>query len=261
MNLELKILIGTLLQLHQTGTDSVLVTVAAFRGSIPTSLGSKAVITPSGLLTGTVGGGKIEARTISHAQSLLKDPVSPPCDLVTWNLQKDIHMTCGGEMTLLFELIRATPPWHIAIFGSGHIVQSLAPILSTLPCKIDIIDNRPDWLARIPTAENITTHLIANHTDALHLITGNSQVLSITQGHSTDRPILSEILKTFPEIAFLGVIGSPSKRATLARELRESGVADDLVRKIHCPLGLPIGNNTPSQIAISIAAQLLQQKP
>lgn len=223
--------------------------------------GQKLIATKDGLHTGTIGGGKIEARALSHAAALLSEENPPTTELVTWNLQRDIGMTCGGEMTLLFELHRAAPAWHIAIFGAGHIVQALVPVLATLPCKIDLIDTRPEWLSKIPPHENLTVHPVTSHTDAVGLITSRSQVISITQGHSTDLPILAEILRNHPDIPFLGVIGSASKRATLTRELRNAGVAADLIGKIHCPLGLAIGDNTPPQIAISIAAQLLQEKP
>lgn len=250
----------TLLQLHQQGIDHILVTVAAARGSTPAPAGQKLIATTTGLHSGTVGGGKIEARALTHAAKLLSERQTLT-DLQTWNLQRDIGMTCGGEMTLLFEVSFPTPTWHIAIFGSGHIVQALAPILSTLPCRIDIIDTRPAWLNKIPTFPNITTHHVAEHTKALHLITPETQTISITQGHSYDLPILSGILKQHPQISFLGVIGSASKRATLTRELRETGTPSELIEKIHCPLGLPIGDNTPAEISISIAAQLLQQKP
>ncbi|MGJ8642455.1 MAG: xanthine dehydrogenase accessory protein XdhC [Luteolibacter sp.] len=249
-----------LLTLQQQGTDHVLITVAASRGSTPAPAGQKLITTSAGLHSGTVGGGKIEARALSHAATLLSKK-STLTDLQTWNLQRDIGMTCGGEMTLLFEVYRPTPTWHIAIFGSGHIVQALAPVLSSLPCRIDIIDTRAEWLSKLPTFSNITTHLVTTHTEALHLITPETQALSITQGHSTDLPILASILEQHPQISFLGTIGSASKRATLTRELRETGTPPELIEKIHCPLGLPIGDNTPAEISISIAAQLLQQKP
>ena len=254
-------MLENLLHLHSQGTDTVLVTVAASRGSIPSVPGQKLIATLSGLHSGTIGGGRIEAHALSHAAALLSGSHSPSTDLRTWNLQRDIGMTCGGEMTLLFELHRAAPPWHIVIFGSGHVVQALVPVLTTLPCKIDLIDTRPDWLARIPGHQNLTCHSVASHTDLIHLVSPGTQVVSITQGHTTDLPILAEILQTHPDITFLGVIGSPSKRATLTRDLREAGIAPALIEKIHCPLGLPLGDNTPPQIAISIAAQLLAEKP
>ncbi|MBC7980828.1 MAG: XdhC family protein [Armatimonadetes bacterium] len=251
-------MLQTLLTLYDQGIDTILVTVAATRGSTPTTSGQKLIATLSGLHSGTIGGGKIEAHALAHAKSILLDTASPPCDLQTWNLKQDIGMTCGGEMTLLFELKRSTPPWHILIFGAGHIVQALVPILLTLPCQLTVIDTRPDWLRKLPSQENFTTLLVLNYLEAIPLVTRETQVLAITQGHSTDLPILIEIFKTRPNLNFLGVIGSPSKRATLARELREAGIPAPFIEMIHCPLGLPIGNNTPPEIAISIAAQLLQ---
>jgi xanthine dehydrogenase accessory factor len=72
--------------------------------------------------------------------------------------------------------------------------------------------------------------------------------------------VLREVLGRFPEIPFFGVIGSASKRAALLRDLRAAGIAEDLLEKITCPLGLPIGGNDPHEIAISIAAQLLERR-
>ncbi|MBG7606930.1 MAG: XdhC family protein [Verrucomicrobia bacterium] len=88
---------------------------------------------------------------------------------------------------------------------------------------------------KIPSQENLTIHTASTHTDAIGLITPRSQVISITQGHSTDLLILAEILRTTPDISFIGVIGSASKRATLTRELRETCIPQDLIEKIHCP--------------------------
>jgi xanthine dehydrogenase accessory factor len=59
---------------------------------------------------------------------------------------------------------------------------------------------------------------------------------------------------------FVGAIGSKSKRAALERDLREAGIADEKIATLHCPLGLPLGTNHPQEIAISIAAQLIQAR-
>ncbi len=256
-------MLQSLLELHQQGIDAVLVTVAAGRGSIPSSPGQKLIVTRSGLHSGSVGGGKIEARAIQHAGALLLNSQSTACDLQTWNLQRDIGMTCGGEMTLLFELNRATPAWHIVIFGAGHIVQALVPILLTLPCQLTVIDTRPDWIGKLGhiVHPNLSLHLLPAHTEGLDLVTPATYVLSVTQGHSSDLPILAALLESYPALPFLGVIGSASKRTTLTRELREVGIPPHLIETIRCPLGLPIGGNNPPEIAISIAAQLLQQRP
>jgi len=243
----------------ETGTDVIVVTVAAARGSVPGEAGAKMLVTREGLQSGTVGGGRIEARALAEATELL-DSSEESTRLVCWNLQRDIGMTCGGEMTLLFERVAAKPPWHLVIFGAGHIVQALVPVLLPLSCRMEVIDTRADWLSRLPVAKNLTTHHVAAFEEGVGLVTGQSFVLSITKGHGTDVPVLREVLTRHPGIPFVGAIGSASKRAALLRDLRAEGLGDDLLGKITCPLGLPIGGNDPHEIAISIAAQLLERR-
>lgn len=243
----------------ESGADLVVVTVAAARGSVPGETGAKMLVTRDGVPHGTVGGGRIEARALAEAVELLESNAEAT-RLVTWNLQKDIGMTCGGEMTLLFERLAAKPPWHLVLFGAGHVMQALVPVLLPLACRIEVIDTRAAWLERLPRAANLAVHRVAAFEDGVAQVTGKSFVLSITQGHATDVPVLREVLGRFPEIPFLGVIGSASKRAALLRDLRAAGVAEDLLEKIICPLGLPIGGNDPHEIAISIAAQLLKRR-
>jgi xanthine dehydrogenase accessory factor len=247
-----------ILRCQETGTDLILVTVAAARGSVPADAGAKMLVTREGRLSGTVGGGRIEARALEEAAQLLDFPETTR--LHRWNLQQDIGMTCGGEMTLLFERIPAKPPWHIAIFGAGHVVQALVPVLIPLSCRIDVIDTRADWLQLIPTARNLVTHQLEAFEHGTDLLTERSFVLSITKGHGSDVPVLKQVLTRSPAIPFLGVIGSASKRAAILRDLRNEGIADELLEKITCPLGLPIGDNDPHEIAISIAAQLLEKR-
>lgn len=241
------------------GGDFVVVTVAATRGSVPGKTGAKLLAGRDGWIEGTVGGGRIEARALEVAGELL-DSSEETTRLVCWNLQRDIGMTCGGEMTLLFERVAAKPPWHLVIFGAGHVVQALVPVLLPLSCRIDVIDTRADWLSRLPAAGNLATHAVAAFEDGADLVTGRSFVLSITKGHASDVPVLREVLSRHPAVPFVGVIGSASKRAALLRDLREVGVAEEWLEKITCPLGLPVGGNDPHEIAISIAAQLLEKR-
>ncbi len=241
--------------LRREGIDVVLITITAIRGSVPGQVGSKAVVSEKGRMTGNLGGGKVEAKAIETAVSLLNGEASHLN--VTWNLQRDVGMTCGGEMSFFFEKITARAPWHIAIFGAGHVCQALVPVLASLSCQIDVFDTRSDWLSRFPPSRNLNCHLVESITDGVSWITDRTFVLSITQGHSFDFPVLGAVLKRFQSLPFLGVIGSAAKRAILLRDLRESGCDPVLLEQIVCPIGLPIGGNDPAEIAISIAAQLL----
>ncbi len=217
---------------RRQGEPIVVATVAAGRGSVPGETGAKAVVSGAGLIAGTLGGGKIEARALAEAATVLAG--GPACVMRTWNLQRDIGMTCGGEM--------------------------LVRLLATLRCRIDVVDERPEWLARLPEAENIARHRVAAFEDGVSLVGGGSFVLTISKGHATDRPVLRDVLRRHPEIPYLGVIGSAAKRAVLRRELAEDAIREDLLDKIICPLGLAVGGNDPAEIAVSIAAQLLQRR-
>ncbi len=253
--------IWNLLQrLEEEGKDCVVVTVTGSRGSVPAEPGNKAVFTSSGLHEGTVGGGKVEVRAGELASDLLRNPASSACETRCWNLRHDIGMTCGGEITLLFEVHRASPPWRIVIFGAGHVSQALVPVLSRLACHLTVIDTRADWLQKLPREDRLKCLLVEKFEDGVAAVPPDAAVASITHGHSSDFPVLRDLLSREQPPPFLGVIGSLSKRATLLRELREAGIPEETSARLVCPLGLPIGGNSPQEIAISIAAQLLQAR-
>ncbi|MFZ4775474.1 MAG: xanthine dehydrogenase accessory protein XdhC [Terrimicrobiaceae bacterium] len=243
----------TMHQLEETGTPFVCVTLAEAKGSVPQEVGARMLVTENGRICGTVGGGRVEEAAIKKARELLASKPETSCELLEWNLQKDIGMTCGGVVKFFFEIIHSSA-WQIAIFGAGHVSRSLVRVLSSLSCRINVFDTRPEMLSLLPEASNIHRHLVEPLEDAVEAIPEGAFVAVMTQGHRTDRPILERILKTrrFP---YLGVIGSASKAAVLRRELRESGVAEPDFR---CPIGLPLGKDTPEEIAISIAAEMLQ---
>lgn len=244
--------------LRKLGEDFIVITVASQRGSVPSETGAKAVVTAAGLAAGTLGGGKVEARAIDEALAMLAGGTTS--ELATWNLQRDIGMTCGGEMTLLFERVSARHRWHLVIFGAGHVSQALVRLMATLRCHIDVVDERRDWLDRLPAPGNVARHAVCSFEEGTALVRPESFVLSITKGHSTDRPVLRDLLRMETPPAFLGVIGSAAKRATLLRELAGDGIPADRLAAITCPIGLPIGGNDPAEIAVSIAAQLLERR-
>jgi len=242
-------------RLRREGEPHVLVTVVAARGSTPQDTGAKMVVTPAGRLSGTVGGGRIEAAAIAYAVDLLAS--GAPAALVTWNLQRDIGMTCGGEMQLFFEPSHGAH-WVIAIFGAGHVAQALVRVLAPMDCLILCFDSRAEWIDRLPQVPNVRTTLLKDLPAAVATLPDKAFVLTLTQGHATDCPILCAALER--EFPFIGAIGSKSKRAALDRDLREAGLAAERLVRLHCPLGLPIGTNHPQEIAISIAAELLQAR-
>ncbi len=241
------------------GERFVTVTIVAAHGSTPAIAGSRMIVTATGLDFGSVGGGRIEAKAIEVAQRLIQDNEST--QFLEWSLKADIGMTCGGSVKLYFEVWNP-PRWPIVIFGAGHVTQALAKILDTIVCQVTCIDPRHDWIDKLPTS--VRSIVTENPAEQVDKINADSFVLCMTKGHTSDLPVLHRIFSTDRSFPYLGVIGSRAKAAVLRKELIAVGIAADKLQ-FHCPVGLmdgqsPIGNHHPAEIAISIAAQLLQRR-
>jgi xanthine dehydrogenase accessory factor len=248
-------------QLERNGTSFVMVTWLAVKGHAPQDVGAKALVTPDGLYAGTVGGGKIEALCIAEAKRILASPMGFSPKIVNWNLQRDVGMSCGGEVTVLFELINPKP-WRVIIFGAGHVGQSMARVFQTLNCRTTFVDSRAEWLIRLPIADHLEKVCIPEMRDYLDVLLLekdlNPYFVLMTQGHAYDVPILREVFKKFPEAPYIGVIGSKVKAIKIRNEMMNEGFSEELVRRLRCPMGIQFGNNDPPEIAISITAELLQ---
>ena len=240
------------------GAPFVAVTVVDTLGSTPQERGSKMLVTAEGRQFGTVGGGKIETRAIEEAKALLADPKAPKTRFYQWSLEKDIGMTCGGVVRVYFEVFNVAR-WNLVVFGAGHVAQALIPLLLTLDCRVTCIDPRAEWLARLPDSPKLQRIETADMPSEVAKIPDHSYVLLMTMGHTTDKPILLEILRTrtFP---YLGVIGSNSKAKRLRQDIEAAGLPPEAQRAFYCPVGLTLGSDAPHEIAISVAAQLLQER-
>jgi xanthine dehydrogenase accessory factor len=243
-------------ELAESGTPFVAVTVVDTMGSTPQDRGAKMLVTAEERVHGTVGGGKVEARAIQEAQTMLADDHAPKTRFHQWSLEKDIGMTCGGIVRVYFEAFNVTR-WNIVVFGAGHVAQAVIHILKTLDCRITCIDPREEWLARLPSSPKLTKVLAPDMPSHVASIPEGSFVLLMTMGHTTDKPILIEILRTrsFP---YLGVIGSNAKAKRLRQDVINAGLPQESTKAFFCPVGLEIGSNHPHEIAVSVAAQMLQ---
>ncbi|MEM9019132.1 MAG: xanthine dehydrogenase accessory protein XdhC [Planctomycetota bacterium] len=239
-------------ELRALGEPFVAVTLVDAHGSTPSDAGSKMIVRASGHDHGTVGGGKVEAKAIDLALRMLSS--SERTQFVDWSLKADVGMTCGGRVKLFFERVDDAA-WRVVVFGAGHVTQALAKLLVQLPCRLTCIDPRHDWLGKLPGgAEAVQAD---DPPGEVAKLSDDSYVLCMTRGHSADRPVLEQIFRLERRFPYLGVIGSDAKAATLRRELIEDGIDEQQI-EFRCPVGLPIGSNHPAEIAVSIAAELLQ---
>ena len=239
-------------ELVDASTPFVGVTVVEAIGSTPADLGAKMLVTDSGLEAGTVGGGRLEAKALDLALQMLRE--ESPCQTVDWSLKADVGMTCGGRVALLFEPV-GVATWKIVVFGAGHVARALADILAKLPCQATFIDPRAEWLDRLP--EGVRKLCTADPPAEVESLPEDAYILSMTKGHKTDLPVLVRLFQSERIWPYVGVIGSRAKGAVLRKELLEAGVEEERI-EFHCPIGLPIGTNHPTEIAVSIAAQLLE---
>ena len=253
--------------LFAAGTPFVCATIVDTQGSVPADAGAKMLVTADGAYFGTVGGGKIEGRVIEEAKAMLQaagvaassgkeDAIAKFFD---WSLNRDIGMTCGGSTRVYLEAFNHRA-WNITIFGAGHVGNALINLLNKLDCRITCIDSRVEWLDKLPESTKIRRVLLTEMKDFVEETPKDSFVLLMTMGHSTDKPILLEILKRWKDVKYpyLGVIGSDAKAARLRKDISEAGLPDELSKVFFCPIGLPLGSNHPQEIAVSVSAQLLQ---
>jgi xanthine dehydrogenase accessory factor len=234
-------------------------------GSVPQNAGSKMLVTEEGLCYGTVGGGKVEKRAIEEAQAFLKSEQIRVGDartrFVNWSLDKDIGMTCGGSTKLYFEVFN-THQWNIVVFGAGHCANALIDLLVKLDCRVTCYDQRQEWLDKLIASPKLKKVRSDTLPQMVAQIPADSFVILMTMGHTTDKPILLEILRGWEKKPFpyLGVIGSKAKAVRLYKDIEEAGLPEEYKSFFCCPMGLPIGNNHPQEIAISIVSQLLQER-
>lgn len=250
-----------LAELSRSGVPFVCVTMVEARGSTPQNAGTKMLVTADELVSGTVGGGRVEHKAIERARELLRQPVNqtPLTELVEWNLKRDVGMTCGGTVKLFFETYNHSD-WRIVVFGAGHVASAVVDCLELLDCRVTCVDPRLEWLSQIRDRPRLRKLQLADPRSLIAELPDDTFVVCMTMGHATDRPILEEIFRRGRRFPFLGVIGSKAKRAVLVKELTAAGIPADRAEEFRCPIGLDIGTNQPGEIAVSVVAQLIQER-
>lgn len=143
------------------------------------------------------------------------------------------------------------------IIGGGHVSLALSRLMSLLEWRIVVLDDRPE----VETLKN--NHwteakiITAFHDVARHIPPGaRSWVVIMTPSHRADETVLRQLIDR--PLRYLGMMASRHKAAEVMDQLRRDGVGEELLRRVHAPVGLPISSHTPAEIAVSIAAQLIQ---
>jgi xanthine dehydrogenase accessory factor len=251
------------LEIHQEivnclseGKEAALVTIVSASRSTPRGAGARMLVKPDGSIMGTIGGGMVEAEAINIARRVIRSEKS---ELHKFSLtpDKEPGMVCGGEMDIFVEPVLQTP--MIYLFGAGHISLALARIGKLLGFRLTVIDDRPDYAneKRFPDADNIVVDNFAQSFNKIR-IDKHSYIVIMTRSHTEDESVLEQALLT--KAGYIGMIGSKTKVKTIFHNLKNKGIENDLLDKVHSPIGLEIFAETPEEIAISILAEIVKVK-
>lgn len=257
------------------GRPAVLCTVEATSGSTPRGSGAMMVVTEEGRTAGTIGGGAIEWKSMQIAGEVLKTGETRAQGFqLRKNEIQDIGMICGGDAEVLFSYIDPAKPETmekfyeireevkklatVYIFGGGHVAQALVPVLSSLEFRCVVLDDREDYCdpALFPGVSETVRMDLSDVTAGLS-ITEDDYICIMTRGHKDDMEVEYQTLRT--KAKYIGVIGSAKKTAGVNQKLMERGVTAEEIRRITTPIGFRLkGAQTPAEIAVCIAAQLIE---
>lgn len=171
---------------------------------------------------------------------------------------REIELALNDKPSSVILLEPVFPPEHLVIAGAGHIGRALAHLGSFLGFEVKVIDDRPEYANKdnIPAADHIIVKEIGKALSELKK-TDDTYVIIVTRGHKDDAGALKPCIGS--ELAYTGMIGSRKKVTAMRENFIEKGFASrEQWDKIHTPIGLDIGSQTVEEIAVSIAAQLIQ---
>ncbi|MBI1214969.1 MAG: xanthine dehydrogenase accessory protein XdhC [Alphaproteobacteria bacterium] len=238
--------------LTEKGTPCVLITVMEAKGSTPREAGVKMIAT-AGEQFGTIGGGNLEFQAVEAARALLQSATGP--QVKDYPLGPKLAQCCGGAVTVFLEPFVANDK-TLYLFGAGHVGREVVKVLDGLPVKVKWIDARADeFPGEAPkNCEKILTNAPAAE---LRDIDENSFIVIMTHSHDLDYELVRGASKN-GKFAYLGLIGSATKRAKFEKRLKAEGVSPEDLLRLVCPIGVGgVTGKHPREIAIAVAAQLL----
>jgi len=245
------------LRLLEAHEPFVRATVVRAVGSVPGKTGSSMIIRTDGSTVGTVGGAQLEeeVKTLARTAFVRKEGDLHHFDLQAWK-PGGLPSLCGGSVDIALEYVAARP--NLLLWGGGHVAQALAQILPTLEIDYSVADDRPEWVGveRFPSAER---REVVEPSRLFEVFDPGSFTHLYLLGYDAmkDLEVLALAVERFPNT--IGLIASASKREHMFSKLRERGVSREALARVRSPVGLPIGAQSPAEIAVSIIAEIVRE--
>ncbi|HKS67200.1 MAG TPA: XdhC/CoxI family protein [Candidatus Acidoferrales bacterium] len=243
-----------ILAMRRAGRRGALATIVHTNGSIPSYESSRMLVRDDGTISGTIGGGCVEAEVWAAAKEVIE--AEQPRKM-TFNLNHDADydtgLICGGTLEVFVEPILPQPTLYI--FGAGHVSTAVSRVAHQAGFAIAVIDDRESFAnaERFPLASEIHT----SFAESFENIQANSSsyLLIVTRGHKDDMRVLAWAVNTAAR--YIGMIGSKRKVLSVYKALEKEGFAPEKFERVHAPVGLDIGALSPEEIAVSIVAELI----
>ena len=240
----------TLARWRAEGRRFVLASVIESRGFTPRKPGVHMLVAEDGTTSGTIGGGAIEQQVLGEARALL---AGGGASLVRKHLTQELGMCCGGEMAVFLEVLEPAP--RLFVFGAGYIARPLATLAAGCGFEVTVVDGRGDWALPERFPDCRVVHQAPEDFLATLATTPLDYTVVVTHDHALDQRLVQELLRR--PLAFVGMIGSVPKQRKFALRLRARGFSDQQIARLRTPLGMPIGADTPEEIAVSAMGELI----
>ncbi len=234
-------------------------TVVDARGSVPGKLGARMIVFADGSQEGTVGGAGLEQKIKTLALEAIRTQHSGTHRFeLARQKPGGLDSVCGGGVEVFVEYMAPRP--HLLIYGCGHVGEATARLCAQLDYSHSVADVRPDFATaeRFPRARH---HFTLSPAEFFRQATLSdySHILVLGHDHHADGDIVIAALKGDFE-GHIGIIGSRTKRNEFQSRCKEQGIPPELFdEKVTCPIGLSIQAETPSEIAVAILAQIIEQ--
>lgn len=243
-----------LLAVHDQGTPAALVTIIATQGSMPRHIGSKMLVYPDGRIVGTIGGGAMEARVIQSALTALAEAKARTETYSLNNLQDGDPGICGGTATLFIEPLDVKPT--LLVIGGGHSGKALAELGKWMGFRVALCDDRAEF-ANAQVVPDLDAYVVCPPAEVAehYAINAQTYIACLTRGLPVDVHLLPALVRT--PAPYIGVIGSKRRWALTMKALKEQGMSEADLARIHAPIGLELQAESPREIAISILAEMI----
>jgi xanthine dehydrogenase accessory factor len=236
------------------GERLVVATVVKTMGAAPCGIGTKMLIHADGTTDGSMAGPLTDGKVAQEGLRALQENKAYTTHIHMDADQGEAVGSCGATLEVLFEVLRPEP--RLIIAGAGYVAQALARLAARLDFRIVVVDDRRDLADPHMFGDNVQLNFGDIPTAIRALKPDESSwIVIVTRGHNLDKEALQAALES--KATYIGMIGSPSKVKNIFKELRKAGIPAERLADVHAPIGLDLGAETPEEIALSIAAEMV----